>query len=388
MADDEGTTGAATTTFGGLPTEEWDRLADDHFYSTSDWLRFCTAETGTSGDAVVVDDDGGRCAVPVRELGGLPEWSRYRWNDHLTEAKLPLLAPDGLLVGPSEGFQTHLLTDGPRSPGMLGRLVDRLRTVCGGTPGAPRSCVAMYLTTADVRDLRAAGVDAEPVLLDADAWIPVPEGGWEAWLETFPRKRRRNIRNEDRVFRQADYRIAHMALADCWQDLGVPAASTLAKYGHHTTPETELVSLRRVVDVLGDKARVAVCHRGDEGRRPVGFCIYYHSGDKILIRWIGFDNDRLVGVQEYFNLLFYTQVIRAPALGVRWIHAGATTQAAKALRGAELRPLWMLDLSEDSPLAHGRDQVREHNRRVLDGFLSDSRTAGALRPRQEWEAYC
>lgn len=175
----------------------------------------------------------------------------------------------------------------------------------------------MYVTTDDVRDLRAAGVTAEPVLLDADAWISVPEGGWDAWLAGFPRKRRRNIRTEGRIFREAGCRIMHTALAECWHRLGVPAASTLRKYGHHTTPETELVSLRRVVEVLGDRARVAVCYRDDEDADPLGFCIYYRAGDQVLIRWIGFDNDRLLGVEEYFNVLFYTQVKRAPASGVR-----------------------------------------------------------------------
>ncbi|WP_329030889.1 MULTISPECIES: peptidogalycan biosysnthesis protein [unclassified Streptomyces] len=376
----------ALTAFGGLDTEEWDRLAGDHFYSTSDWLRFCTAETGTPGDAVVVDDDAGRCAVPVRELSGLPAWSTYRWNDHLSEAGLPHLRSEGLLVGSSEGFQTHVLRSGDHSPDRLTRLVGRLREA-GGTR-AERSCVAMYLTTRDVRELREAGVTAAPVLLDADAWIPVPEDGWDAWLETFPRKRRRNIRNEEKTFRESGLRISHLALADCWHTLGTPAASTLAKYGHSTTPETEMVSMRRAVDVLGDKARVAVCHRPGDAEHPVGFCIYYESADKILIRWVGFDNDRLSGLEEYFNVLFYTQVRRAPDRRTRWIHAGATTQAAKALRGAELRPLWMLDLTADSPLALATDDVHAHNRRFLQRFLDDPRTAGALSPREDWELYC
>lgn len=378
----------AVTAFGGLDAGEWDRLAGEHFYSTSDWLRFCTAETGTPGDAVVVDDDAGRCAVPVRELSGLPAWSTYRWNDHLREAGLPLLAPDGLLVGSSEGFQTHVLRSGDRSPDRLERLVGRLREVSGSGPGNARSCVGMYLTTRDVRELRDAGAPAAPVLLDADAWIPVPEEGWDAWLETFPRKRRRNIRHEEKVFRESGLRISHLPLADCWHTLGASAASTLAKYGHSTTPETEMVSMRRAVDILGDKARVAVCHRPDDAARPVGFCIYYESAGKVLIRWVGFDNDRLSGLEEYFNVLFYTQVRRAPDLRTRWIHAGATTQAAKALRGAELRPLWMLDLTAGSPLARAADEVRAYNRRFLERFLDDPRTAGALSPIEDWEAFC
>lgn len=376
---------AADTTLGGLTPQAWDELAGGQFYSTSAWLRFCTAETGTAGRGLVSQGDTGPAwAVPIRELAGLPAWSRYRWNDHLAEAGLPLLAPAGTLVGPPEGFQTHLLAPaGTRSIPALERLVDDLRRL--GDPGDAEACVAMYITTEDVRALHRAGVTAKPVLLDADAWIPVPDGGWSAWLGSLPSKRRVTVRREDRGFREAGYEIVHTALAECWEQLGGPAAATLRKYGHETTPETELVSLRRVADCLGDAARVAVAYL--DGGDPVGFCIYYVWGDTVFLRWAGFDYDRLVGTAEYFNLLYYTQVQRAPELGVRWIHAGATAQAAKALRGAELRPLWLLDLTAESVLAKVPEQVRQHNARVYARFAEDGRTASALRPEEAWTAF-
>ena len=113
----------ADTTFGGLSPEAWDRLAGDRFYSTSAWLRFCTAETNVPGRAVVTRSGGEPgWAVPVRALGGLPEWTSYRWNGHLEEFGLPLLPPTGTLVGPPEGFQTHFLAPG--------------NTFCALAPGA------------------------------------------------------------------------------------------------------------------------------------------------------------------------------------------------------------------------------------------------------------
>jgi hypothetical protein len=379
----------ADTTFGGLSPEDWDKLAGDHFYSTSAWLRFCTAEAGTPGGAVLSRVGGDPAwAVPTRELAGLPSWSRYWWNSHLAESGLPLLPPQGMLVGPPEGFQTHLLAPtAGRSTAALGTLVDDLRRLTGqGDRTEERACVAMYVTTDDVRSLHAAGVSAHPVLLDADAWIPVPEGGWPDWLETLPAKRSRTIRREDRAFWAAGYQIAEMPLADCVEQIGVAAAATLHKYGHETTPETELVSLRRVVEWMGDAARVSVLSVGDGA--PVGFCIYYVWGETVYLRWAGFDYDRLVGSAEYFNLLYYNQVRRAPERGVRWIHAGATAQAAKALRGAELRPLWLLDLTEDSVLATAAEQVRQHNAGVHARFADDPRTAPALVPGEDWATFC
>jgi len=380
----------ADTTFGGLSDAAWDELAGKHFYSTSKWLKFCTAETGTPGSAALSSvGDGTAWAVPLRELGGLPLWSRYRWNDRLSEFGLPLLAPTGTLVGPPEGFQTHFLsTAGDRSTSGLASLIAELRGQRQFDDASNfGSCVAMYITSEDVRALRAAGVRAEPVLLDADAWIPVPEGGWSAWLESLSRNRRKSIRKEDHEFQSAGFRVVHMPLADCWERLGTAAAGTLLKYGHHTTADIELVSLNRVVEYLGDAARVALCYLGTASD-PVGFCIYYHWGDTIFARWVGFNYDRLLGAAEYFNLCYYTHLKRAEESGVRWIHAGATAHEAKALRGAELRPVWLMDLTENSTLGDSTKLVRLHNARLYKQFADDPRTNSALVPVDAWKEFC
>lgn len=364
------------TTFGGLTSQAWDRLAGKHFYSTSKWLGYCGNDTGVPGDAVVsYAGSEPAWAVPVRELAGLASWSRYRWNDHLAAFGLPLLAPDGVLIGPPEGFQTHFLAaEGNRSTESLARLIADVRGLCDRDR---QSCVAMYVTTEDVLAARAAGVTAEPVLLDGDAWIPVPDGGWPAWLASLPAKRSRRIRHEDREFFKAGYRIQHVPLAEVCDQLGPAAAGLLRKYGHETTPEAEVIELRCVAESMGDAARVAVCYLG--GGDPVGFCIYYVWADVVFLRWAGFDYSRLAGVAEYFNVLYYSQVKRAPELGIRWIHAGASALPAKALRGAELRPLWLLDLTEGSVLERSADQVRQHNARLHAEFAADPRTASALR---------
>ncbi|WP_285703123.1 hypothetical protein [Microtetraspora sp. NBRC 16547] len=56
---------------------------------------------------------------------------------------------------------------------------------------------------------------------------------------------------------------------------------------------------------------------------------------------------------------------RFAAAGARWVHAGIESTEAKALRGAELRPLWLLDLSRDSPLTDQAEVVRAANSRIL-----------------------
>jgi hypothetical protein len=365
--------------FGGLDPQVWDQLAGRHFYSTSAWLGYCAADIAAPSDGVVVHRDGHPVlAAPVRQLSQMPSWSRYRWNDHLKESGLPTLSDTGTLIGPSEGFQTHFLSSDPEPrPDAVAELIRELRAA--GPPGA---CVAMYATSETVRAARAAGATVEPVLLDADAWIPIPEGGWAAWLETFPSKRRRNIVLEAKAFDEAGYRVVQAGLAEYADQLGRASAATLRKYGHETKVDDEVRSLHTVAEAMGHAARVAVLLLPDD--TAVGFCIYYEWADTIFVRWGGLDYDRLVGAAEYFNLMYYSQIRRAPEIGARWIHAGATALAGKALRGGELRPLWMLDLTEDSQLARSGAQIRSHNARMYADLAADPRIAKALVPDELW----
>lgn len=373
-----------------LPVEpdEWDQLAGGRFYSTSAWLSFSGAEPGAASGAVVCCDDGVlEGAVPVAELTAQP-MPLYRWNDVLAVHDLPLLPSAGLLVGPRQGYQTHFLVSKSKPARILvANLIDEVRQLhsAGGKLGE-RACVAMYMTTHDALTARSVGVSAQPVLLGADAWIEVPLGGWQAWLDSMTSKRARKIRKEVRRFREAGYEISHMSLSQCYGELAIAAARTQAKYGNVGQPTDYLLSLRRHVERMGAVAKVAVCSLGKGD--PVGFCIYFVWDDTIFLRWCGFDYERLIdGATEYFNLLYYEQVRLAAKLGLRWIHAGIKSSEAKAHRGAELRPLWLVDLAEDSVLIGASDQVRRHNIREYQRLAEDSRTATALVDHDSWQVF-
>jgi predicted N-acyltransferase len=375
-----------TDALGSLSAGAWDRLAGEHFYSSSRWLRFCAAHAGADQGAVVVSGkDGATVAVPVARLTE-PPGALYRWNHRLAALGLPELPSDGLLVGPRQGYQTHLLTAGKTDPTAdLATLVSRLRE--RSHDGAQRddaACVAMFVTTDDVRALQAAGVSAPPVLLEADAWIDLPPGGWEGWLESLPAKRRSNIRRETRRFDQAGYQVTHAALADCYTELPDLAGATQHKYGASGTAQEWLDLLRTHVDVMGSAARVAVCAR--PGHRPVGFCVYYVWNGTVFLRWAGFDYERLSGVGEYFNVTYYSQVKAAQGLGATRIHAGVKASEAKALRGADLRPLWMVDLSEDSALERHLEAVHRHNVRGYELLADNATTRLGLSDPDAWRA--
>jgi hypothetical protein len=243
----------------------------------------------------------------------------------------------------------------------------------------------MYLTTAGVRAARAAGVRTQPVLLEPDAWIELPDGGWDAWLATLPRKRRTKVRHEIRAFEEAGYQISHARLVDCHERLAPVASAMARKYGYRARTEDFATELKMYAEVTGETGMVALCTHGAD---LIGFCIYYVWQDTIVLRWASFDHDRLTGSEEYFNLAYYSQIRLAGDVGARWLHAGKNTLAAKVYRGARLRPLWLLDLSDASVLTDHADEIRRHNAGILADLDADPRTATAVADRDDWEPFC
>lgn len=355
---------------GGISADGWDTLAGDHFYSTHDWLKFCSTDIGGRTATGAVHRDG--AAVPVTAVAQENN-SFYQWHVQLAGRGLPSPAPTGLLVGQRRGYQTHLLTrDGIETSKAAPALLEALRSVAAELPGTEllagagagiedASCVASFLGTADVLALREAGVRTTPVLLATDAWVDVPAGGWPEWLRTLPSKGRRDsVKQEVKAFATAGYTITRAALTDCYQQAAELLAGTQRRYGHPYDLEVLSESFRRQAEALGPKAQVLFCAL--PGQEPVGFCLYYVHGDTLVVRAVGFDYERLLpGAAEYFNLVYYESVRIAAEAGLRRIHPGIESPDAKALRGARLRPLWLLDLTENSVLIGHEAEIRAYN---------------------------
>jgi hypothetical protein len=106
-----------------------------------------------------------------------------------------------VLVAPSLAYSGATLRDDD-DPALLAGLLTELRNTSPRMTGQPDR-VAMYLSTADVVALRGAGVRAHPLLLEPDAWIELPGGGWEGYLDQLGTSRRRTVRREIRRFQEA-----------------------------------------------------------------------------------------------------------------------------------------------------------------------------------------
>ncbi|NUQ96477.1 MAG: GNAT family N-acetyltransferase [Streptomyces sp.] len=380
------TTDTFTDAIGGVGDAEWDRLADGRFYSSALWLRLCALhEPGSvSGGLYVETPGGGRAAVPVAAVTDEPN-PHLRWHDLLAERGLPAPEPGGLLIGQRRGYLAHLLTgDGTDRIEAAAAVLEAVRALRSPVHEDSKIArVAMYLTTEDVRALRAAGVRTAPVALNTDAWIEIPRGGYQEWLASLSAHRARRIRSEVRKFDNAGYEVEHRTLAESWQDVARLLACSLRRYGRTVEVAPMAESFRKQAELAGSRAEVMLCSR--PGEPPVGFSLYYRWGDTVYLRALGFDHERLASAAEYFNLTYYMPA-RLP--GVRWLHAGTETAEGKALRGARLRPLWMLDLSDDSPLAGYDEEIREHNRALLTRLRDSSPAISDALEYELWEPYC
>jgi hypothetical protein len=332
---------------GGLSARAWESLAGNRLYSTRDWLRFCGTDVGGQTVTGAVHVDGGRAAVPVtaveEESNGF-----YRWHD-----QTQLLAADGVALDSA----VDSLLDQVRELRWKAAGTEVLPSVASG----PVSCVAMFLDTGDVLALRGAGVATLPVLLTTDAWMAVPEGGWPEWLRALPSKGRRDsIKQEVKAFHAAGYELRRAPLSESYREVAELLSGTQRRYNKPYDIDMLAESLRRQAVAMGPVAQVVFCAR--PGEPAVGCCVYYVHGDTLFVRAVGLDYERLHGGAEYFNLVYYESVRVAGERGLRWVHPGISSPDAKALRGARLRPRWLLDLAEDSVLSGHDAAIRAYNK--------------------------
>lgn len=381
---------------GGVDPATWDRLAPNELYSSSGWLRFCADDPGGAATAGAVHVPLPSCAstamaVTALERDGNPF---YDWDRQLAARDLPTLGSGGLLVGQRRGYQTTMLVscggDRDRAAAAIVQAVLNLRDrlpVGDRASGGHRPCVAAFLNTADALALRRAGALATPVALAAEAWFRVDAPDWGSWLAALPSRRRADvIRREQHKFASAGYRLFDTTLSAFIDDASRLQANTQARYGQPADVNALAGSFRAQSAAMGDAAQVVAARR--PGEPVIGFCLYYERGNTLFLRTAGFDYTRLLGAAEYFNIVYYAPIERAINAGLRWIHAGIESEEAKAVRGARIRPLWLLDLDADSALGSHDREIRVHNASMFSMLTDSSRAVAGALVRDDWSPFC
>jgi hypothetical protein len=316
----------------------WDAVSPAmSFYSTAGWLACAEAVTGgLIGGVMVHDGDRLVAAVPFWVTTGRENPSR---TPRRVLASVGVTGTSFLVAGTSTAYLGEFLIGDRVSREAVARaVVAALRGLADelGVDG----CLALYASTATSRLYRTAA-DRVPVLLDTDAWIPVPQS-FEDYPLHVSAHRRMNVHREWRTFLNAGYSLGVEHLEDCVQELVPLSANLERKYGN---PVDE-GALHGVLSIQGRlcraQDRVFTARRG--GVLRAAALTYLHR-DVLIVRLFAADYGRLCDAYEHYGLTYYLPVRYAADQGCRWVGIGIASASTKASRGAQLSPLWAVDLS-------------------------------------------
>ncbi|MFE1790074.1 GNAT family N-acetyltransferase [Streptomyces sp. NPDC059525] len=374
--------------------EEWDALVPpDRVYLSHDWLR-AVEECFGFELVLFLLRDGGRTVAGVQGLL-VRDPDAFPYHD-----------PTGALFGDYEMDHLRQALERDRSPqesaeaGAL--LAAVVRAEAGHTRAAAYPALVMtspYGYASDVLTLpgtgregaigellaavdafcRAEGIPSQSFLWesggDADLHRALAGHGYleflsdleydldlgacaslEEYLGTLERKRRTVVRAEIRKFTEAGLRVERIAdpdpelIARCAE----LSEGQQKKYGLPVDRGAmeRLFTALLAAPALGPALYVV---RREEERGPdvSGFLLCLEAGGVLHPKFLGFDATAVGAGYAYFNLVFYHQVERAVAGGVRRISYGMGSADAKRLRGCRPAPVrgW---IRFSSPSAHRR----------------------------------
>lgn len=309
------------------PAARWNALSGtDSFYLSHDWLRY--AARGTNARYLTVSAGG-------ELLGALPLYSTAGESnadyqlDHVLGGRFAGLPT---LAGTRRGYVNDLLLHPAVDKQRAGAVIEAMVTAVRANDAA-----LLYLTTPAAAALMRVDSGLRPLLLSADTSIPVPDGGFTAYLRELGSRRAYMVRKELRIFQEAGYETAVVLLGDIWHEAGPLVANVQQRYGHDESSEEARQSLHAQAEALG---RYSVVFTARRAGTLVALSVGYIWRDTLHARMVGFDYDALCDAREYFTLLFYEPLRWATENGVHHLHMGRESYQAKLLRGAHARPLW------------------------------------------------
>lgn len=194
----------------------------------------------------------------------------------------------------------------------------------------------LYLDPAE--DAALSDPASHRVLFGGEGILDVPPGGLDGYIRSLPSGRRNTVRREVRQYAESGVHTTVDCGPTALTDDHVPLRAALrARYGHAAGQrwvETEFAALRRTV-----ADRLVVFSARRDGR-TIGYLMAARCGDVLYTRAAGFDYAASAGAFCYFNLVYYDVIAWAERAGIRRVHYGLGTSAAKHHRGCTLMPRW------------------------------------------------
>ncbi|QOV37340.1 GNAT family N-acetyltransferase [Streptomyces ferrugineus] len=317
-------------------------------YSSAGWLRLLDRH-GHGYTYVLVRQGHDAVLIPVTE--GVDAHARRYHPEFLLAGHVP--AEACVVVGPRTGYRNELLSS--MLPFAADAVVESLQDAARG-----RVVLLPYLSSADAARFTAVGHPAG--LVAWEAWLDVPESGFDGYLESVGQSRRRQIKADlKQVARNGlAFQVIPLDEDAPVQDIARLLVLHEKKYDpSYNRPPSEFVPyLALCANVPG--AYVILARLGE---RVVGCHVVFHYADVLWVRLFGVDESLEQTRSSYFSLMFYEPLKFAHLLGASAVHLGIAASETKLRRGARLEPLWTVALAGD-------DDIRQ---RVRQGLLSRSR---------------
>lgn len=356
------------TSIARIDAVEWTRLANGRgLYQSHPWLSWAESNCGADAFYILARNRSGSLvgAMPAYVVPSGTDGSWNSWYDPLTvfagdnaetdarrSAWFPLL-----LVGSLSGYDSDVLIDPSLNYADQATITHELMVRCQ-TVAKQRnvqSSAMMYAAEGAAIAVTNSWLGAtQPILTSANSRIAASWRDLDAFLASFVRRRRYNIRREIDLFRASRSHVVESRLSDCLEALGPLLGNVHRKHGARDTDLDTTEYLRSQMAHLDDISRVFL-EIVDE--KSVGFSLCYEWGRELHVRVVGFDYERSARF-AYFNLAYYLPLEYAIRRGFSQIHLGPGTYAAKATRGAVLDPTWSVIWPPDDDNRTWFEQVK------------------------------
>jgi uncharacterized protein len=372
-----------------LPAEDragWDRTAD--MYASYGWLSAIARQDRCV--YVIVRDKGSgemRCALPVYILTDQRDRGSYDLRIMLagviTEQNREKAFPM-VIVGSRSGYYNTLPVSGSADEATAAEAMGLALAGAAQVAASERaqSFILPYLTaTAIDRVLKSGSWPIPPVFTAAYATLPIDFPDVTGYLARFPKKRRRNVRNEltwaERL--EPGDSLSVEPLSECAGEVAPLIANVQGRHGHGDTATEITGRLNTLAKFWGANA-MAFTYR-QSGVLAAAATVIRHSGG-LYTRAAGLDYERIAKTPAYFTVTFYQPLALALRTGIGKLYWGTSAYRPKILRGAVLEPLWGLYSFRDAGcLRPGDARLAEtRNESVLrtqaapvydDDFISD-----------------
>ena len=343
--------------------QAWDELAaSSSFYCSTSWLQMIESVEQANHEAAyhqVWDGD--------RLVGGLPS---YRvGKETSTQYSLDTLAGGHwsgrtvLLGGNRRAYVNEWLVD----PGLTGeqrseviRLLGRSLSARAGETGAD-GVLLPFMTHPTMQELRRERLTGYPFMIVAEAAILLPEPSLDDYLSRMPSDRRREIRREMRRFADAGYTLATERLDECAEEAGILFGNLERRWGVEQTDDEAIAFVAQYADHVAGPSLVFTARQ--EGKL-VGFALAFPWGNRLFLRFAGFDYEATAGTFAYFNLTYYEPIKYACEHGFTSVHLGLASLDAKTARGATLTPVWIAELAAGDDV-ESVAAAQQHNQATL-----------------------